>query len=70
MTDLCLFHICAAFYRYQLFIRSLQSVCNNGMYAGCKRIVPIDICAVEMIQRIFASAYIQRITIGDKGLSA
>ena len=69
-SDLGFLHIFSAFHRNQRLIRSFQAVGDDHMTARGKRGKAVLICRVQMIQRVFSSAHIQRVAIGQKRLSA
>ena len=56
--------------RNENVIGALESVCDQDVAAGGKRIVAIHIGRIQVIQRIFAAAYIEGIAVRQERLAA
>ena len=70
VADLCLFHVLAALDGNECLIGALKTIGNDHMAAcgiGRKAVL---IGAVNMLERVFAAAHIERVTVGEERLSA
>ena len=69
-SDLRFLYIIAAFYRDQHVVRALQTVGDQNVTTCGKRGESVHISALDMIQRIFASADIERVAVRQKRFAA
>ena len=69
-ADLGRLHIFAALHRYLYLVVALQAVGDEDLTAGGHVIEAVEHGAVQMIQRVFPSAHIQGVAVGQEGLTA
>ena len=69
-SDLGFLHIFSALHGNQDLIRPLQAVGDDHVTARGKRRKAVLISRIQMIQRVFSSAHIQGVAVGQKRLSA
>src|SRR5699024_4301334 len=70
LSDLGFLHIFAAVYRHIGFVRTFQAVGDQDVASCGEGGETVGICAVQMIQGVFAAAYIQSVAVGEKRFSA
>lgn len=65
-SDLCLFYIFAALHRDIYVVSSFESVGDQHMAAGVIGVKPVLIGALDVIERVLASAHIQGVAVGEE----
>ena len=69
-SDLCLFDVFTSFYRDIYVVGSFQTIGDQHMTAGIVGIKAVLVCTFDVIQRIFASAHIEGVAVGQEGPAA
>ncbi len=69
-ADFCFLHVLAAFNRHEHIVRAFQPVGDDDMTVRGKRRKAVLISGIEMVERVFPAAHIQRIAIRQKRLAA
>ena len=64
-ADLCFLHIIAVFNGDECLIRSLKAVRNDDVAVSGKRIIPVRVSGIKVIQRVFASSNIKSIAVSQ-----
>ena len=65
-----LLHILAALNGDERLVRSLETVCDDGVYARLEGVIAVFIGAVEVVERVFAPADIEGVAVREEGLAA
>ena len=69
-SDFRFLDVFAAFHGNTDLVRALQTVADQNVTARCIRDKAVFICGIDVVERIFASADIQRVAVGQKRLAA
>ena len=70
LAYLGLLDVLAALHGDERLVRALQAVGDDGVHAGLEGVEAVAVCAVEMVERIFAPADVERVAVGEEGLAA
>ena len=69
-TDLGFFDIFSAFHRDIYLVCSFQAIGDQHVAARVIRVKPVLICTLQVIERIFSAAYIQRVAVCQERFAA
>ena len=69
-ADLRLLHILTVLHRNEHFVGTLEAVGDNHLAAGSIRREAVLVRAVDVLERIFATAHVERVAVRKKRLAA
>ena len=70
LTDLCLAHILTALDRDERLVGTLEAVGDDDLAACGVRGKAVLVGGVDVLERVFAAAHIERVAVGEEGLAA
>ena len=70
LADLCLAHVLAALDRNERLVGALEAVGDDDLTTRGIRGKAVLISGVNVLERVFAAAHIERVAVGEEGLAA
>ena len=70
MADLCLLHVLAVLDGNNRLVGALEAVGDNHLAAGGVRSEAVLVGAVDVLERVFATAHVERVAVGEERLAA
>ena len=70
LADLGLMHVLAALDRNECLVGALEAVGDNHLAAGGVRSEAVLVGAVDVLERVFATAHVERVAVGEERLAA
>ena len=70
LTDLCLAHVLTALDRDERLVGTLEAVGDDDLAARGIRGKAVLVGGIDVLERVFAAAHIERVAVGEEGLAA